>query len=104
MVRSKAEVLIDNALFDYGIGHTYERKLPIEENVLCDFFIESVGVYIEYWGMENDETYNKRKSKKIEIYNQLGLSLIQLNDADIKNIEDSLQKYLLQHEIKVSLD
>jgi hypothetical protein len=52
--------------------------------------------------MENDEKYNQRKNKKIEIYNQLGLSLIQLNDADIKNIEDSLQKYLLQHGIRVN--
>jgi hypothetical protein len=54
--------------------------------------------------MENDEKYKQRKSKKIEIYNSLGLNLIQLNDADIKNIEDSLQKYLLQHGIKVSID
>jgi len=54
--------------------------------------------------MENDEKYNQRKNKKIEIYNSLGLNLIQLNDADIKNIEDALQKYLRQHEISVSLD
>jgi len=109
-VRSKAELTIDDSLYLWGIPHAYEKKLPnTVENVYSDFHIPSgkgrpKAVYIEYWGMENDETYNKRKSNKIEIYNQLGLSLIQLNDADIKNIEDSLQKYLLQHEIKVSLD
>lgn len=109
-VRSKAELTIDDSLYLWGIPHAYEKKLPnTVENVYSDFHIPSgkgrpKAVYIEYWGMENDETYNKRKNKKIEIYNQLGLSLIQLNDADIKNIEDSLQKYLLQHEIKVSLD
>lgn len=109
-VRSKAELTIDDSLYLWGIPHAYEKKLPnTVENVYSDFHIPSgkgrpKAVYIEYWGMENDETYNKRKSKKIEIYDQLGLSLIQLNDADIKNIEDSLQKYLLQHEIKVSLD
>jgi len=52
--------------------------------------------------LENDEKYNQPKREKIEIYNQLGLTLIQLNDADIKNIEDSLQKYLLQHGITVN--
>lgn len=109
-VRSKAELTIDDSLYLWGIPHAYEKKLPnTEQNVYSDFHIPSgkgrpKAFYIEYWGMENDEKYNQRKSKKIEIYNQLGLNLIQLNDSDIKNIEDSLQKYLLQHGIKVSLD
>lgn len=107
-VRSKAELTIDDSLYLWGIAHAYEKKLPnTTENVYSDFHIPSgngrpKAVYIEYWGVENDEKYNQRKNKKIEIYNQLGLSLIQLNDADIKNIEDSLQKYLLQHGIKVN--
>jgi hypothetical protein len=109
-VWSKAELTIDDSLYLWGIPHAYEKKLPnTEHNVYSDFHIPSgkgrpKAVYIEYWGMENDEDYNARKTKKIEIYNNLGLTLIQLNDADIKNIEDSLQKYLLQHSIKVSLD
>lgn len=109
-VRSKAELTVDDSLYLWGIPHAYEKKLPnTEQDVYSDFHIPSgkgrpKAVYIEYWGMENDEKYNQRKTKKIEIYNQLGLSLIQLNDADIKHIEDSLQKYLLQHGIKVSLD
>mgnify|MGYP000134069930 CR=1 FL=1 len=109
-VRSKAELTIDDSLYLWGIPHAYEKKLPnTEQNVYSDFHVPSgkgrpKAVYIEYWGMENDEKYNQRKANKIEIYSQLGLSLIQLNDADIKNIEDSLQKYLLQHGIKVSLD
>jgi hypothetical protein len=107
-VRSKAELTIDDSLYLWGIAHAYEKKLPnTTENVYSDFHIPSgngrpKAVYIEYWGMENDEKYNQRKNKKIEIYNELGLSLIQLNDADIKNIEDSLQKYLLQHGIKTN--
>lgn len=107
-VRSKAELTIDDSLYLWGIAHAYEKKLPnTTENVYSDFHIPSgngrpKAVYIEYWGMENDDKYNQRKNKKIEIYNQLGLSLIQLNDADIKNIEDSLQKYLLQHGIRVN--
>ena len=107
-VRSKAELTIDDSLYLWGIAHAYEKKLPnTTENVYSDFHIPSgngrpKAVYIEYWGMENEDKYNQRKNKKIEIYNQLGLSLIQLNDADIKNIEDSLQKYLLQHGIRVN--
>lgn len=109
-VRSKAELTIDDSLYLWGIPHAYEKKLPnTEENVYSDFHIPSgkgrtKAVYIEYWGMENDEKYNTRKAKKIEIYQSLDLSLIQLNDGDIKNIEDNLQKYLRQHGISVSMD
>jgi len=109
-VRSKAEQIIDDSLYLWGIPHAYEKKVPnTDENVYSDFHVPSgkgrpKAVYIEYWGMENDEKYNQRKNKKIEIYKSLGLNLIQLNDADIKNIEDALQKYLRQHEISVSLD
>jgi len=109
-VRSKAEQIIDDSLYLWGIPHAYEKKVPnTDENVYSDFHVPSgkgrpKAVYIEYWGLENDEKYNQRKHKKIEIYNSLGLNLIQLNDADIKNIEDALQKYLRQHEISVSLD
>lgn len=107
-VRSKAELTIDDSLYLWGIAHAYEKKLPnTDKTVYSDFHIPSgngrpKAVYIEYWGMENDEKYNQRKKEKIEIYNQLGLTLIQLNDADIKNIEDSLQKYLLKHGITVN--
>lgn len=109
-VRSKAEQIIDDSLYLWGIPHAYEKKLPnTDETVYSDFHIPAgkgrpKAVYIEYWGIENDEKYNQRKHKKIEIYNSLGLNLIQLNDSDIKNIEDALQKYLRQHEISVSLD
>ncbi len=109
-VRSKAEQIIDDSLYLWGIPHAYEKKIPnTDENVYSDFHIPSgkgrpKAVYIEYWGLENDEKYNQRKNKKIEIYNSLKLNLIQLNDADIKNIEDALQKYLRQHEISVSMD
>ena len=109
-VRSKAELIIDDSLYLWGIPHAYEKKIPnTDENVYSDFHIPSgkgrpKAVYIEYWGLENDEKYNQRKGKKIEIYNSLKLNLIQLNDADIKNIEDALQKYLRQHEISVSMD
>lgn len=107
-VRSKAELTIDDSLYLWGIAHAYEKKLPNTDKIVySDFHIPSgngrpKAVYIEYWGLENDEKYNERKKEKIEIYNQLGLTLIQLNDADIKNIEDSLQKYLLKHGITVN--
>ncbi|MEY3422936.1 MAG: hypothetical protein RIR48_3265 [Bacteroidota bacterium] len=105
-VRSKAEMLIDNWLYQYGLVHAYERKLPIDEDVYCDFYIPSgngrpQAVYIEFWGFENDPKYTERKNKKLEIYNREGLSLIQLTDADLQNIDDILAKKLRQFKVPI---
>lgn len=101
MVRSKAEMIIDNTLYQYGLVHAYERKLPIDENVLSDFYIPAGKVYIEYWGIENDPKYSERKKKKIEIYKKHDIALIELSDSDIQNLDDHLPKKLLKYGIKV---
>lgn len=100
-VRSRAELIIDNALYDYGLAHAYERKLPVEEELYSDFYIPSAKVFIEYWGMENDSAYIKRKNEKIEIYKKYGLKLIELTDEDISSLDDHLPKKLLKFDIKV---
>lgn len=101
MVRSRAEVIIDNALYDYKLAHAYERKLPIEEDLYSDFFIPSENVYIEYWGMENDPKYLDRKKVKLGIYKKYDFKLIELTDEDISNLDDHLPKKLLKFGIKV---
>lgn len=64
-VRSRGEMLIDNALYEFKLVHAYERKVPIQESMYTDFYLPpqrwGKGVYIEYWGYENEEKYLKRK-------------------------------------------
>ena len=104
-VRSRAEVIIDNALYDYGLAHAYERKLPIEEDVYSDFYIPSKNggkaVYIEFWGLENDPKYAKRKEIKKDIYARYDLNLIELSDKEIQNLDDHLPRMLLKFDIRV---
>ncbi len=100
LVRSRAEMLIDNWLYMEGIAHAYERKLPVEEEMYCDFYIPSGKVYIEFWGMENDPKYMKRKKTKLEIYNKYDFNLIELTDSDIENLDDSLPKLLLKYNVQ----
>jgi very-short-patch-repair endonuclease len=95
-VRSKAEMLIDNWLYMAEIVHAYERKLPIEENVYCDFYIPTGKVYIEYWGYNDDPKYLARKQKKLAIYQKHGFKLIELNDTDVQNLDDVLPRLLLK--------
>jgi len=96
MVRSKAEMLIDNWLYMAEIVHAYERKLPIEEEVYCDFYIPTGKIYIEFWGLENDPKYAVRKEKKKEIYKKYGFKLIELTDEEVFNLDDVLPKMLLK--------
>jgi len=96
MVRSKAEMLIDNWLYMAEIVHAYERKLPIEEEVYCDFYIPTGKVYIEFWGLENDPRYSKRKEIKKGIYKKYDFKLIELTDDDVFNLDDVLPKMLLK--------
>jgi hypothetical protein len=97
-VRSKAEVIIDNWLYVSKTVHAYERKLPIEEDLYCDFYIPTGKVYIEYWGLEDDK-YLARKEKKLDLYKKYNLKLIQLTDKDVLNIDDVLPRRLLEYGI-----
>ncbi len=94
-VRSKSEIIIDNWLYVSKTVHAYERKLPIEEEMYCDFYIPTGKVYIEYWGSD-EEKYLARKDKKLEIYKKYGFKLIQLTDKDIYNLDDILPRKLLE--------
>ena len=98
-VRSRAEMLIDNWLYMSGIVHAYERQLPIEEELYCDFYIPSGKVYLEYWGLENDPKYTARKKVKLELYKKYNFNLIQLTDDHIRNLDDHLPKMLLKFDV-----
>lgn len=100
-VRSKSEALIDDYLYRNGIAHAYERKLPVEEDVISDFYIPSKKIYIEFWGFEEDSKYLDRKKKKLEIYAREGYNLIELTETDIQNIDDSLPRKLRKYGINI---
>jgi very-short-patch-repair endonuclease len=99
-VRSKSEIIIDNWLYVSKTVHAYERKLPIEEEMYCDFYIPTGKVFIEYWGSE-DEKYLARKAKKLEIYKKYGFKLIELTDKDVFNLDDVLPRKLLEYDVPI---
>jgi hypothetical protein len=101
MVRSRAEVLIDNWLYMQGLVHAYERRLPIEEECYCDFYLPGgKGVYIEFWGRESDPQYRARQTTKRALYAKHNLRLIELADAEIERLDDVLPRMLLRFGIE----
>jgi len=101
MVRSRGELIIDNYLYNSQITHAYERRVPIEEELYCDFYLPKGNVYIEFWGLEDDATYAKRKETKLALYSANNLNLIELRDADIENIDDKFPPKLRKFGIKI---
>jgi hypothetical protein len=86
--------------------HSYERKLPVSDDVISDFYIPAgagrpQAVFIEFWGLEGDPQYKDRMRKKIDIYRKNELPLIELYETDIQNIDDVLPRKLLAFKIKV---
>lgn len=99
MVRSRGEMLIDNWLYMQGLAHAIERRLPVEEDVYCDFYLPGGKVYIEYWGMENDPKYVRRMEEKKGIYAKYKLNLVELTDEEIRNLDDALPRLLIRYNI-----
>jgi hypothetical protein len=98
-VHSEAEQTIDNFLFRNGIIHAYEKRLPGDKCFYCDFYIPprnkiTQSIYIEYWGMENNETYLEGKKAKLEIYKREQLQLIELTNNNLKNLKAYLTEKL----------
>lgn len=95
IVRSRAELLIDNYLYHKGIIHAYEKRVPIAEEMYCDFFIPIGGkVYIECWGLEDDPRYRARKEKKIALYKANGRPLIEIVNKDFERLDDVMPEKL----------
>ena len=59
-----AELVIANWLFVEGIAYAYEKRVPIKEDVYCDFYMPKGKIYIEFWGYEDDEAYLEREKDR----------------------------------------
>ena len=102
IVKSQAERDIDNYLFEKNIKHGYETILPIYDNgkrieLRPDFCIFNghEKIYIEYWGIENDQIYENRKEFKMPLYKKAGITLINMyKKTDMRNIRASLEDKL----------
>ncbi|MDP1916617.1 MAG: hypothetical protein Q8L14_10240 [Myxococcales bacterium] len=102
-VRSRAELAIDNWLYMNMVIHAFERRVPIGEDILSDFYLPEGKVYIEYWGMESDPAYAARKEQKLKLYRSEGIPLIELTDEHLRNLDDHLPRLLLKHKISVKM-
>lgn len=105
-VRSKSEKMIDDFLFENKILHAYEKVLDVdgteEHELKPDFYLAEYDAYLEHWGYDEKENpgYGKTKKYKLDIYRQMGLTIICTDESDMDDPDLKLRRKLNKNNIK----
>ncbi|RUM58379.1 MAG: hypothetical protein DSY60_01840 [Persephonella sp.] len=98
IVRSKGEKIIDDWLYKNNIKHKYEPIITeIPENLRPDWLVEGKNgkkCYIEYWGLEGIDKYDKYIKRKLEIYTKYKLPLIEIREENLEDLDFYLKNEL----------
>lgn len=89
-VRSRAEALISNFLYNNRIRYIYEKSVHYVENDATktlhpDFYLPDYNLYIEYNELET-ESYLRSKEYAMRIYRQKGMNVIVMTNKDLYDI------------------
>jgi hypothetical protein len=100
VVRSNAELIIDLWLNYHSIKHEYEPRINTSKKnyIVADFYLPEYDCYLEYWGLDGDTDYEKRKEIKIKAYKDLNLRLVSIYQEDLKNLDALLKEITSEYE------
>lgn len=98
--RSNAETRISNWFYRNKIKHYYESEIISKRfweggksrYYLPDFYLPKFGIYVEYWGLAGDESYDNRTIEKQQYYEKRKIKLMNLYPPDLKNIEQAFRR------------
>ncbi|MGR5132406.1 glycerol kinase [Vibrio alfacsensis] len=99
-VRSKGELLIDNWLYLAGVVHAYERQLPIDQDVVSDFYLPGGKVYLQFWGCDTGEMPETEREKIRVVYELHHFNLIEVDPSELRKLDEVLPKRLRQFGIQ----
>jgi hypothetical protein len=104
-VRSAWERRLDDWLAERSIFHYYEKQINVKERLYCDFFIpknphlDNKEVYIELWG-KTDPDYLKNRERKIRIYREYSLNLVEVFPDEMQDLDVYLLPKLKKFQIE----
>ena len=89
-VRSKAEKVIADWLYQHGVRYSYEHP-AFDAWGSCvgvpDFYLPDFGVYVEYWGLVGaDRGYARKMERKKERYLRSGVRVVSLYPRDLRDL------------------
>ena len=92
LLRSSDEVRIDDWFHHNGIQHEVERRVPVSNRLMyCDWYLPQGNVYVEYWGLTNEEWYREARRVKERLYRQAHLDLRSIEPEDMANLDEILR-------------
>jgi hypothetical protein len=92
-VRSRAEHMIDDWLYDNKHIHAYETHVP-NSDYLCDFYLPDIDSYLEVWADfsgEIGDKYKEQMAAKKRFYHDNNLNLIEIFQTDLHDVEKSMR-------------
>ena len=97
-VRSRAEALISNFLFNNKIRYIYEKPIYYRENNINkvlhpDFYLPDYDLYIEYNELNTDK-YLQNKEYAMRIYRSKGMHVLVMTNKDLFNIPQFILPHL----------
>lgn len=98
-VRSLSEMCIANWLYANRIPFEYERKVFFKDSgeyAHCDFYLPDFDVYVEFWGISNDKSYEHYKLWKENNYKRNNIPLISFYPSDLKRFRDRFNEEITQ--------
>lgn len=101
VLASKARLMICHWLYMSEIVHAVGRRLPVEGDYRCDFYLPALQLYLEYWGDENAPGQISAKLEKRAVYERHGLKLLELDAEDLPRLDEVLPRKLLKHGLAV---
>jgi len=95
---SLSELVVDNFLYDNGVKHDIHVQYPFDGNYVCDFYLPTYDVWVEYFGLYDEiDSYTKDANHKIKTCDDNGLTLISIFPRDLYpniNLNSLLSEYI----------
>jgi len=93
---SHGEMQICNFLYLQGIAHAHGRRLPIDEEATCGFYLPVPKVYLEYVGADEQIGPTDRRGRKRALYEKHGLPFVEIDEKALAILDDELPRMLLR--------
>ncbi len=92
---NKADQKIANWLYLNQVSFAYQKSIAFTE-VTAGFFIPGRSIYIDYWGIDNLSMSLSEKMERAEFFKTHGYRYIEIDDEQLKQLDEFLPKKLLQ--------
>lgn len=97
---SRQHLQVGHWLYMAGLAHACGRRLPVDEELHADFYLPAQQLYIEVWG-DGDASALAQRMQRQQVYEQLGVTVIDLEAQDFQDLDESLTRKFRKLGIRV---